>query len=270
MLSPIYYCDKIYSPYSNSDIEIISPENYNIHVAELKAKFEDITNLTENKKSLITKKRLNKISVQKLLKSRGFIKGNEITYGALVLPDYNKSDNCIERDNNRYYEKKEIIWTPIRHQPNIKVSNLMKNLEDLEKQGCLKTPSRFLKKAFENFRFETISSPVTSNNNLSSNMEIEKDLKKKKLFKKSKETLIPIFNKRISPQGFNFTKSSLEKLHKMNNKKIKESGDTIKTKGFCKKLTQIIEYKKLTKKSKIPIISKETHSSNYGSTIIKI
>lgn len=216
---------------------------------------------------MINKKHLNKLAVQKLLKSRGFIKGNEINYGALVFPDYNKSDNGIKRDDNRYYEKKEAIWTPIRYQPNIKVSNLIKNLEELEKEGCLKTPSRYLKKAFENFKIETISPSITSNDNSLLHKESGKNLKPKELFKKSKKTSIPVFNKRISSQGFQFTKSGLNQLHKMNNKKINDSENIIKTKGFCKKLTQIINYKKLTKNSKIPVISKKCmHFSNYEST----
>uniref|UniRef100_A0A0N5B2F1 Uncharacterized protein n=1 Tax=Strongyloides papillosus TaxID=174720 RepID=A0A0N5B2F1_STREA len=262
MLSPIYYHDGIYTPYRNRscDINITTPDTYNIDVAELKSKFEDPSISNENNRiRLMSKRRLNKIAAQKLLKSRGFLKDNDITYGALTLPDYNKSDCNLERNNNAIYEEKECLWTPIRHHPNVKVSNLIKNLENLEREGCLKTPSRYLKRAFEELRLNLTPISTPSSIDSSFNSEKEKDSKQRRGFKKSKISLIPVLKYRIPSRESIFRRSSLKKLCMVNDNKNKDSTET---ENCPTHVTKINEHTKLTKKSKIPKLFNKKKSNN--------
>uniref|UniRef100_A0A0K0G0F1 LEM domain-containing protein n=1 Tax=Strongyloides venezuelensis TaxID=75913 RepID=A0A0K0G0F1_STRVS len=252
MLSPIYYHDGIYTPYRNRscDINITTPDTYNIDVAELKSKFEDTSISNENNRiRLMSKRRLNKIAAQKLLKSRGFLKDNEITYGALTLPDYNKSDCNLERNNNAVYEERECLWTPIRHHPNVKVSNLIKNLENLERKGCLKTPGRYLKRAFEELRLNLTPISTPSSGDTTFNSKKEKNSEQKRGFKKSKMSLIPVLKSGIASKESSFRRSSLEKLCIVNDKKNR---DFTETENCSTDITKIKQHIKLTKKSKIP------------------
>uniref|UniRef100_A0A0N4Z0C5 Uncharacterized protein n=1 Tax=Parastrongyloides trichosuri TaxID=131310 RepID=A0A0N4Z0C5_PARTI len=268
MLSQIYYCDRIYSPYTiseDNDIIIISPNTLNNHVTDLKNKFEEVKNHSNDNKNLSnSKKTLNKTSAKKLLESRGFTKEECITYGALTLPDYKKSDTNIDRENNKEDKEKEKLWTPIRNQPNVKVSSFIKNLENINKNGVVKETNECIQQVFDNLKDEISVTPllkgvIPSGNKNDVNTPLyhstSKGLRPKELFQKRKNNykndVCTGLQKLIKTTPF--SKNALEKLHKKNRKKIKDSEKIIKAKGSVKDLRNIFEEKRL-RNSNIPVL----------------